>query len=122
MARIPDNTRLYAIGDIHGRADLLAALLGQIEADDKVRPAAATRLVFLGDYIDRGPDSYGVIELLLNALPPGMDADFLMGNHERMMLDALAEEWRMPLWLSNGGGQSVQSYTRAAREIGRAHV
>ena len=118
MARIPDNTRIYAIGDIHGRADLLAALLGQIEADDKARPPAATRLVFLGDYIDRGPDSYGVIELLLKGLPAGMGADFLMGNHERMMLDALAEEWRMPLWLSNGGGAAVLSYTRAARERG----
>lgn len=118
MARIPDNTRIYAIGDIHGRADLLAALLGQIEADDKARPPVATRLVFLGDYIDRGPDSYGVIELLLKGLPAGMGADFLMGNHEQMMLDALAEDWRMPLWLRNGGGAAVLSYTRAARERG----
>lgn len=118
MARIPDNTRIYAIGDIHGRADLLANLLGQIEADDKARTPAATRLVFLGDYIDRGPDSHGVIELLLEGLPAGMNADFLMGNHERMLLDALAEDWQMPVWLSNGGGTAVQSFTRAARERG----
>ena len=120
MASLPENTRIYAVGDIHGRADLLADLLRQIEADDKSRRPMASRLIFLGDYVDRGPDSHGVIEMLLHELPEHMARDFLMGNHERMLLDAIADDAVMPLWLVNGGGAAVQSYARAARERGEA--
>lgn len=68
-ARVPDGLRVYAIGDIHGRADLLERLLARIEADFQDRPAAGGRIVYLGDYVDRGPDSRGVIDILL-AGPP----------------------------------------------------
>lgn len=119
-------TRLLAIGDIHGRLDLLDRLLAQ------VRPTAADRLVFLGDYIDRGPESRGVLERLLQlreALPATV---FLRGNHEQLLLDALAEAGRLPhwtplrrlsprfaaeasgsdlqLWLYNGGVQVLLDY------------
>lgn len=118
MASLPNNLRLYAVGDIHGRADLVTQLFAEIEAEEQRRPPAASHLVFLGDYVDRGPDTYGVIEQLLNALPGGMEADFLMGNHERMLLDALSDEGALPLWLINGGGPVIESYAEAARARG----
>ncbi len=113
MPSLPDNTRIYAIGDIHGRDDLLAQLLDMIDADAGAWPAAQSRLVFLGDYVDRGPDSHGVVERLLTRLPPGMPADFLMGNHERLMLDAWADEAKHPLWMGNGGMATQNSYLTA---------
>ncbi len=112
MTTLPDNQRIYAIGDIHGRDDLLADLLDLIDADAGSFPAAKSRLVFLGDYVDRGPDSHGVVERLLTGLPD-MPADFLMGNHERLMLDAWADESRFPLWMGNGGMATQKSYTTA---------
>ena len=114
MTTLPDQTRIYAVGDIHGRDDLLAALLDMIDADAGAWPAAQSRLVFLGDYVDRGPDSHGVVERLLTGLPPDMPADFLMGNHERLMLDAWADEERFPLWIGNGGMATQKSYMTAS--------
>ena len=118
MANLPNNLRVYAVGDIHGCADLLTALLAFIAEEERSRPPAASKLVFLGDYIDRGPDSFGVIEALLHGLPTGFAADFLMGNHERMLLDALADESTMPQWLANGGGAVIEAYAEAARRRG----
>jgi serine/threonine protein phosphatase 1 len=118
MASLPDNLRLYAVGDIHGRSDLLRAILARIAEEEEARPAAASHLIFLGDYIDRGPDTPGVIELLLHGLPDGMEADFLMGNHERLMLDALADDRALPLWLANGGPVVIEGYWEAARARG----
>ena len=115
MARAPEATRIYAIGDIHGCAGLLSRLFEKIEREEKLRGVAASHLVFLGDYIDRGPASPAVIELLLHGLPGGLNADFLMGNHEQMLLDALDSETALPLWLSNGGGAVLEAYTDAAR-------
>ncbi len=74
---LPDGQLLYAIGDIHGRLDLLGMLLAMIEADAAQSQATRKTLVFLGDYIDRGPDSSGVIEVLLDDLPKDFDAHFL---------------------------------------------
>jgi len=122
MASLPDNQRLYAVGDIHGRADLLRVMLKQIAGEEQARPPAASHLIFLGDYIDRGPDTPGVIELLLHGLPGGMGADFLMGNHEQLMLDALANDRALPLWLSNGGAAVIEAYGEAARARGDAHA
>jgi serine/threonine protein phosphatase 1 len=106
---LPDHQRIYAIGDIHGRADLLAELLDMIDADAGACPSPKSRLVFLGDYVDRGPDSHGVVERLLTGLPD-MPADFLIGNHEQLMLDAWADESRFPLWMGNGGMATQTSY------------
>ena len=111
---IPQDTRIYAIGDIHGCHDLLEDLLQQILRDDSGRPCAERKiLVFLGDYIDRGPCSAEVIDHLLHALPTGFEKVFLKGNHEVMLLDALENpQTELPalFWLRNGGYETLISY------------
>src|SRR3712207_4503161 len=87
---IPDGQRVYAIGDIHGRSDLLETLLAKIEEDDADRGEADTLLVFLGDLVDRGPDSRGVVERLLNLQGGRYRTSFLRGNHEEVLLRAAA--------------------------------
>lgn len=119
MPSLPASLRIYAIGDIHGRADLLRELLGKIKAEERRRTPASSRLIFLGDYVDRGPDTFGVIELLLNGLPPRMPTDFLIGNHERLLLDALNDDSCLPLWLANGGGTVIEGYAEQARRRGQ---
>lgn len=97
----------YAIGDIHGRADLLDHLLAGIE---RHRAGWARRLVFLGDAIDRGPDSAGVVARLRDLQDREPEAvTCLMGNHEAMLLDAVAGE-NSDLWLINGGTRTLASY------------
>jgi serine/threonine protein phosphatase 1 len=84
--RAPAGERIYAIGDIHGRLDLLDALLAKIDADDGERGPAKTRLIILGDLPDRGPDSRGVIERLMALAQTNTDIIFLIGNHEELMI------------------------------------
>jgi len=109
---IPSGIRVYAIGDVHGRLDLLVALLARVERDDASRPAADTRVVMLGDLIDRGPHSAEVIEFLLKARPSFASFHFLMGNHEQAMLESLASEAdpRSTGWLRFGGMETLESY------------
>jgi serine/threonine protein phosphatase 1 len=113
----PPGARAYAIGDVHGRLDLLQALLHDIETDSSTRPCDREYIVFLGDLVDRGPDSRGVIELLLQARARLPNPVFLMGNHEEMLLRVLDREsdkiWD---WLSYGGYEFAQSY---GVEVGR---
>lgn len=113
-AAIPAGYRVYAIGDIHGEAALLAAMLDRIRADAGDHPPARTLVVFLGDYIDRGPDSRGVLELLCSNPLPGATLRFLMGNHEAAMLDFLAGEPAGTEWLRFGGVETLASYGIAA--------
>jgi serine/threonine protein phosphatase 1 len=109
-AAVPDGTAVYAIGDIHGRADLLAELHRRI-ADDRERGAVVRRvIVYLGDYVDRGDDSAGVIDLVIEGVPDGFEAVHLLGNHERLMLDFWADTIHGPVWLSNGGDATLRSY------------
>jgi UDP-glucuronate 4-epimerase len=82
----PAGCRAYAIGDVHGRLDLLVDLLARIDEDNKRRPPAKTWLIFLGDLVDRGPDSRGVVELLANRPPAFARNVFLKGNHEEFFL------------------------------------
>jgi serine/threonine protein phosphatase 1 len=95
--------RILAIGDIHGCATALSSLLAglKIAADDTV--------IMLGDAIDRGPDSRGVIEQLL-ALRERTNLVCIMGNHEQMLLDALKGEMPIQEWLIHGGAQALDSY------------
>jgi serine/threonine protein phosphatase 1 len=110
QAVAPEGQRLYAIGDIHGRADLLAQLLQRIIADAEAAPPARRVLVYLGDYVDRGLQSREVLELLLQGPPPGFDAVYLKGNHEDCMLRFL-EDWTSgPHWFSIGGDATALSY------------
>lgn len=103
------NRLTYVIGDIHGSATLLEKMLIMIEAD---RAGAEADLICLGDYVDRGPDSAGVLRRLSTLTLEGVQIVCLMGNHERMMLDFLdAPEEAGPRWLANGGTDTVVSFT-----------
>jgi len=105
--RVPDGLTVYAIGDIHGRLDLLEQVHRGIAKD----PARGRKLVvYLGDYVDRGPQSREVIELLLAPSPEGWERVFLRGNHEQAMLDYL-KDWQVARdWLNFGGKTTLQSY------------
>jgi serine/threonine protein phosphatase 1 len=110
VAQLPEGRRIYAIGDVHGRADLLEAMHGKIAFDLERNPVADPLLICLGDYVDRGPDSAGVIELLLKEAPAGMKRIALMGNHEELMLRFLVDEGVAPVWFANGGDATLESY------------
>jgi diadenosine tetraphosphatase ApaH/serine/threonine PP2A family protein phosphatase len=109
---LPEGLRIYAVGDIHGRFDLLQALAAQIERDCKKAPVARAIEVYLGDYVDRGPDTRDVVEWLIETPPLGDKRICLMGNHEDLLLRALGDGSAMPNWLFNGGGQTIASYLR----------
>ncbi len=98
-AAVPDDVVVYAIGDIHGHSALLRDLLGRIAAHAEARAKGRRRvLVFLGDYIDRGPDSRGTVDLVLNA-PRGFTVHALLGNHEQAMLDFLDDPEEGQHWV-----------------------
>jgi serine/threonine protein phosphatase 1 len=111
-ASLPSGRRIYAIGDIHGCNRQLANLHDAIAGDLASRPAASALLLHIGDYVDRGADSAGVIARLLNGCPiPGMDMVNLMGNHESTMLEALSGQRAAGTdWLFAGGKAALQSY------------
>ena len=110
-ASLPEGHLLYAVGDIHGRFDLLRGLLEQIEADATEQVEARQRtLVFLGDYVDRGPDSKSVVQALIAGPPQGFEAHWLKGNHEAILLNFLEDARHLELWLMNGGQATMQSY------------
>lgn len=114
---VAQDTEVFAIGDLHGRTDLLRALLDEAASEPRRRERRA--LVFLGDLVDRGPDSLGTIDLAIAAqtLIGADEAACLMGNHEIMMRLALDPEapWDVALdslstWLRNGGGTTVREF------------
>ena len=123
-AVLPKGQLLYAVGDIHGRLDLLRDLLRLIEDDAQARSHATQRtLVFLGDYVDRGPDSSGVVADLIARTFQGFDTHFLKGNHEAILLNFLDDPLHLDHWLMNGGRATMDSYgvdTQALTEA-RAH-
>ena len=103
---------LFAIGDIHGCVRTLEALLAELA------PTSRDSLVFLGDYVDRGPDSYGVIERLIGMEEASWSGTgplciFLRGNHDQMMLDFLGGCSNGELWRANGAGATLASYDAA---------
>jgi serine/threonine protein phosphatase 1 len=119
-SELPGGQRVYAIGDIHGRADLLDAMLELIQTDDARRPRAQTALVFLGDYIDRGPHSKEVIDRLTSGLPPQFRPLFLKGNHEDFLLTFLRDPYSGLIWLRNGGDSTLLSYGVAPALVNEA--
>ena len=103
--------RVYAIGDIHGRLDLLDTLLQMIAVDDARRDPARTVPIFLGDLIDRGPDSAAVVERLRDYAIDRPDSRFIMGNHEEVFLGALSGDTRAVRGFCRiGGRDTVLSY------------
>lgn len=108
-AVLPPGVRIYAIGDIHGRADLLRTLLGKVDADRKARPVERMITVFLGDYIDRGPSSKDVLDILLD-YGESFETVFLKGNHEKFAVDFLQNPSVIESWRSCGGFETLLSY------------
>jgi serine/threonine protein phosphatase 1 len=108
-ASAPADTRIYAIGDIHGRADLLSEITTRIDDDIRRRPIAHTVEVYLGDYIDRGPHSRTVIDLLAVRLVAN-HAVCLRGNHEAVMEGFLQDPAILQYWEPLGGMQTLASY------------
>ncbi|MGE3143017.1 MAG: metallophosphoesterase [Hyphomonadaceae bacterium] len=110
-ARFPQGRIGFAVGDIHGRADLLARMFDEIEKLAPAPHAAAPVVVFLGDYVDRGPDSAEVLALLLQTgRPEGFERRFLKGNHEQALLAFLDDPVRARDWLLHGGQETLVSY------------
>ena len=115
--RLPPGRRVYVVGDVHGHRAKLGYVHDQVRADLQARPVAEPMLVHLGDLIDRGPDSAGCVALLAGGPPlRGVPTINLMGNHERMMLNALdADPARggadaIDHWLDNGGDATLRSW------------
>ena len=103
--------RIYAVGDLHGRLDLLQALLKQLEVDAAERDAACTTLLFLGDLIDRGPQSRQLVELIRRSQSNGEGVVLLCGNHEELLLaSAAGNAMAQKVWLANGGDATMRSF------------
>ncbi len=109
---LPDGLRVYAIGDIHGCLAELNELLGLIDADVANHPAPEHRLVFLGDYIDRGPDSSGVLSRLATLASSRDNCVFLKGNHDQYLWKFLVDPVLVSVrhWMAYGGVETVASY------------
>jgi serine/threonine protein phosphatase 1 len=112
---LTEGRRLYIVGDIHGRLDLLDEMLARIRSDLARRPHDRPQLIFLGDYVDRGPDSRGVIETLVGLRASELPASFLLGNHDNYLQAYLRDDnWeeRGDNWLSAtmGGAATLASY------------
>lgn len=111
-ARFIDGRVGYAVGDIHGRADLLAEMLEVLEAraDADRREAGSPIVIFLGDYVDRGRESARVLDLILEQRPSGFERRYLRGNHEQAMLAFMAAPLQHRAWLMQGGAETILSY------------
>ena len=106
---LPEGVRIYAFGDVHGRLDLLDELLGHIAQDISGRPVARPLFVFLGDYVDRGPQSRETIDRLI---AHGRDHEcvFLKGNHEQVAIKCLSDRSLFDQWTRFGGVDTLVSY------------
>ncbi|MEL6479537.1 MAG: metallophosphoesterase [Pseudomonadota bacterium] len=102
--------RIYAIGDVHGRLDLLGEMVDKI-LQDAADADGVPRVIFLGDLIDRGEDSHGVVEFVMTMRTwPEIETHVIMGNHEQMMIDFLIDPASGARWLRHGGLQTLMSY------------
>lgn len=113
---VPRGTRVYAIGDIHGRADLLREIHRLIREDFDRAPVERPVAVYLGDYIDRGLESRQVVDILLDEPLAGFERVHLRGNHEDFMLRFLDDAAIGPNWLLNGGTATLYSYAGGQHE------
>ena len=119
QAAVPDDVRVYAIGDIHGRADLLQQMHQMILEDASKKGASLQNvIIYLGDYVDRGLESRDVIELLLGDPLPNFETIHLRGNHEELFLSFLEDPAKGPSWFGLGGDATVYSYgVRVSQDI-----
>ncbi len=109
-ACLPEGLRAYAIGDVHGCSERLDDLLEQIEEDSASHEVSRKLIVYLGDYVDRGADSRGVIDRLIAGPPEGFEQICLKGNHEAFMERFLKTPKDGEVWMINGGLQTCASY------------
>lgn len=106
---VPDGQRVYAIGDIHGRRDLLVALANGIDRDDAARAPAETTIILLGDLVDRGPESAGVIEFAMHWTQQRR-VRLIAGNHEEMFLESFDDRDMLRHFIRMGGRETILSY------------
>lgn len=116
LASVPAGTRYYVIGDIHGRLDLYDAMIGAIEDDDASRSPADTQIVLLGDLVDRGLDSAGVIART-RTWQEQRSVRVLAGNHEEMFLGAFSKPEVLRHFLKHGGRETVLSYGLSKKQF-----
>ncbi|MXO66547.1 metallophosphoesterase family protein [Altericroceibacterium endophyticum] len=113
--QIPDGQRVYALGDIHGRLDLFEAMITAIEDDERRSAPEKVTIILLGDLIDRGPDSAGVVARA-RALQKARDVRILMGNHEEMLLRSMEDRSVLAPFLNHGGRETLLSYGLSAQD------
>lgn len=116
---VPPGQRVYAIGDIHGRLDVFEKIVAQIETDDAARGPAETTMILLGDLIDRGPASAGVIAAARD-WASRRTVRVLAGNHEEMFLASMTDEGTLRHFLRYGGRETLLSYPISIEEYGPA--
>ncbi|MEO7383833.1 MAG: metallophosphoesterase family protein [Novosphingobium sp.] len=109
LPAVPHGERIYAVGDVHGRLDLMVALAEAIEADDRRRGQADTTVILLGDLVDRGPDSAGVIKAA-GLWAQQRSVRFIAGNHEEMFLESFGNIETLRHFLKYGGRETILSY------------
>lgn len=105
-----DVVSVYAVGDIHGRYDLLLELEAKIREDASVHGSGPKLICYLGDYIDRGPDSAAVLRHLSGGVDDGFARVFLKGNHEQRMLEFMLDPSAGPYWVKTGGRETLASF------------
>lgn len=111
LPRVPDDARVYAIGDIHGCDTEFASLLQQIDADHAARSPKRQVIILLGDLVDRGPGSAAVVERARQLCGTGRDVRLLAGNHEELFLRSCAGEGKaLRLFVRIGGRETALSY------------
>jgi serine/threonine protein phosphatase 1 len=118
--RVPEGQRIYAVGDVHGRADLVNYLRNLIAADLEANPIEKVQTVFLGDYVDRGMDTKAVLELL-STQPFPTPVIPLCGNHEAMLLGFVSDHKLGQFWIQNGGLETLHSYGVDIGEVRGGH-
>jgi serine/threonine protein phosphatase 1 len=117
----PVGQRAYVIGDVHGCLDALVELLDVIKRDNNDKPSSQTKIIFLGDLIDRGPQSREVVEFLANYTSDFADVIFIKGNHEELFLSILSgQEEVFEVWFTVGGKSTARSY--GVDDLGRIHM
>ena len=110
LFRVPEGRCVYAVGDIHGRADLLVRLQRMIAEDAQKANSRDNALIYLGDYLDRGPLVNDTLDHVISGLNGGFEITWLRGNHEQLLLDFLDNPSILPIWLDLGGLTTLMSY------------
>lgn len=116
LPAVPGGARYYAIGDIHGRLDLYEAMIAAIDAEIVAAPTLDHRIIVLGDLVDRGPDSAGVVERT-RIWQQARNVRVLAGNHEEMFLAAFEKPEALRHFLKHGGRETMMSYGLSSRQL-----